>query len=170
MLLRPVARLRPMFAVGVRRLGRARRAFRGWRGQRPFWGSLLLALAGLMILIPPYASFRVGDMAIAIGTIGGVSSVLIGGLLVTIGVALWLRPEFRVIGGIAGGLLALVSFVTTNLGGLVIGMLAGLVGAALLLSWTDQPPAERRLAPETAEVEPDAQDSGADAPPEAEIP
>lgn len=113
--------------------------FRDWRRGRPFWGALLLLVSGLVILLPPYASFRLGDMLISIGTVAGVSSLLIGVLLIVIGVALWLRPAYRVVGAIAGGLLSLVSLVTANLGGFGIGMLLGITGSALLVAWTDQP-------------------------------
>jgi len=113
--------------------------FRGWRRGRPFWGGLFLLASGLVIVLPPYASFRLGDMMISIGTIAGVSALLIGTLLMVIGVALWLRPEYRVVGAIAAGLLSLVSLVTANLGGFGIGMLLGVVGSALLIAWTDRP-------------------------------
>lgn len=113
--------------------------FREWRRQRPFWGGLFLLASGLIILLPPYASFRIGDMMISIGTIAGVSSLLIGVLLIVIGVALWLRPAYRIVGAIAAGLLSLVSLVTANLGGFGIGMLLGVTGSALLVAWTDQP-------------------------------
>src|ERR1022692_1528759 len=61
-----------------------RRAFRIWRRSRPFWGGLLLLLAGLEMLAIPLLSVLAHTsvkVIIYIG-IGGVFGVLIGGLLV----------------------------------------------------------------------------------------
>ncbi|MFB9433874.1 DUF6114 domain-containing protein [Streptoalloteichus tenebrarius] len=120
------------------RLAQGWRAFRTWRRGRPFWAGLFLGLSGVVILVPPYATLRIGDLTLAIRTIGGVSSLVIGVLLITVGLSLWVRPQFRLVAGVAAMLLALVSLVTANLGGFVVGAVLGVVGAALAVSWTDQ--------------------------------
>jgi hypothetical protein len=112
-------------------------AFRTWRRSRPFWGGLLLAAAGLEMLAIPllsvlaHASVKV---VIYIG-IGGVFGVLIGGLLVACGMAIWFHPAQRVFYAIAGVLLAVVSFIATNLGGFFVGMLLGVTGGSLSFGW-----------------------------------
>jgi hypothetical protein len=65
--------------------------------------------------------------------------VLIGGLLVACGLLTWFHPVQRVFYAIAGVLLALGSFVATNLGGFFVGMLLGVIGASLSFGWTPGP-------------------------------
>ena len=123
------------------RVASARRAFRGWRRSRPFWGGLLLLLAGVeLIAIPLLSVLAHGSVKVVIYIgIGGVFGVLIGGLLVACGLLTWFHPVQRVFYAIAGVLLALGSFVATNLGGFFVGMLLGVIGASLSFGWTPGP-------------------------------
>lgn len=125
--------------AAAERVRRTWRGFGSWRRGRPFAAGVFLVLAGVAIAVPPYATFRVGDVVVAVTTIGGGSAVLIGALLMACGLSLWLRVRFRVVAGTTALLLSLVALVTTNLGGLLIGTLLGVFGAALALAWTDQP-------------------------------
>ena len=102
-------------------------AFRAWRRSRPFWGGLLLVLAGLELLAIPLLSVLAhGSVKVVIYIgIGGVFGVLIGGLLVACGLLIWFHPVQRIFYAIAGVLLAVASFVATNLGGFFLGMLLG---------------------------------------------
>ncbi|WNV90084.1 DUF6114 domain-containing protein [Umezawaea sp. Da 62-37] len=120
-------------------LHRAWRAFRAWRRGRPFWAGLFVGLSGLVILAPPYANLRLGDLVISIKTFGGVSALLIGVLLEIAAGALWFRPGFRFPAGVVAVLLSLIALVTTNLGGFLVGTILGLLGGALAVSWTDRP-------------------------------
>lgn len=97
---------------------------------------MFLVGSGLVILAPPFAALRLGDLVISLSTLGGASSLIIGVMLIFIGISVWVRPQFRRPAGIAAGLLALVSLPAANLGGLIVGML---LGAALAISWGDQP-------------------------------
>jgi hypothetical protein len=123
------------------RAASARRAFRDWRRSRPFWGGLLLLLAGVeLIAIPLLSVLAHGSVKVVIYIgIGGVFGVLIGGLLVACGLLTWFHPVQRVFYAIAGVLLALGSFVATNLGGFFVGMLLGVIGASLSFGWTPGP-------------------------------
>ena len=116
-------------------------AFRAWRRSRPFWGGLLLVLAGLELLAIPLLSVLAhGSVKVVIYIgIGGVFGVLIGGLLVACGLLIWFHPVQRVFYAIAGVLLAVASFVATNLGGFFLGMLLGVTGASLSFGWTPGP-------------------------------
>src|ERR1017187_6242327 len=72
-----------------------RREFGMWRRSRPFWGGLLLLLAGLEMLAIPLLSVLAHTsvkVIIYIG-IGGVFGVLIGGLLVACGLLIWFHPS-----------------------------------------------------------------------------
>lgn len=140
-------RTKKQIGKAARVAARGRHAFKGWRRTRPFWGGVFLILGGIVILVPPYASLKLGDMVISIGTVAGVSSLLIGVMMVVIGIALWVRPAYRIVGGIAAGMLALVSLVTANLGGFLIGMVFGIIGAALMIAWTDQPKRSKQIEP-----------------------
>jgi Family of unknown function (DUF6114) len=114
-----------------------RERFRAWRHSRPFAGGLLILLAGLELLLIPLG----GDLGhgaiklvIYIG-IGGVFGVLIGLLLIAAGIMIWVNPVHRVFYGIAGIVLGIVSFPTSNLGGFFIGMLLAIVGGSIAFAW-----------------------------------
>ena len=123
------------------RAASAWRAFRAWRRSRPFWGGLLLLLAGLELLAIPLLSVLAhGSVKVVIYIgVGGVFGVLIGGLLVACGLLIWFHPVQRIFYAIAGVLLAVASFVATNLGGFFVGMLLGVTGASLSFGWTPGP-------------------------------
>ncbi|MGW1891068.1 DUF6114 domain-containing protein [Streptomyces sp. NPDC002004] len=128
-----------------------RRSFRGWRGQRPFWGGLLTLLGGVPIMYLPYANLTLGTMTIRMATTAGAGSLIIGVLLVVLGLTMWFQQHARVFAGVAAILLALVSIVVSNFGGLVIGYLLSLIGGALGVAWAPGKPVEQPAGPEAAE-------------------
>ena len=105
------------------------------------WGGLLLAAGRVDLLAIPLLSVLAhGSVKVVIYIgIGGVFGVLIGGLLVACGLLIWFHPVQRVFYSIAGVLLAVASFVATNLGGFFVGMLLGVIGASLSFGWTPGP-------------------------------
>ncbi|MDX8145630.1 DUF6114 domain-containing protein [Lentzea sp. BCCO 10_0061] len=115
------------------------RGFTAWRRGRPFWAGLFVAVGALLILFPPFAGLKFGDLMISIQTLGGVSALLIGTLLGICAAALWLQPRFRLAAGIVTVLLSLVAIVVTNFGGFIIGTISSLLGGALAVAWTDEP-------------------------------
>jgi hypothetical protein len=122
---------------------RWRAEFREWRRTRPFWGGLLLAIAGIELLALPLfgvLSHHAIKLVIYIG-IGGVFGILIGILLIAAGVMCWVNPAQRVFYGIAGIVLGLGSFPATNLGGFFLAMLLAIVGGSLAFAWTLVEPA-----------------------------
>jgi len=130
-----------------------RTRWQAWRRSRPFWGGLLLLLAGLELVILPLSGVLVHGglkLVIYIG-IGGVFGVLIGALLIAAGTALLVNPEHRSFYGIAGIILGIASFPASNLGGFFLGMLLAIVGGALGYAWTpiplDGPGAQGRPVP-----------------------
>jgi hypothetical protein len=128
-----------------------RAAFRRWRRTCPFWGGLLLLLAGIELLLIPLSGILIHGavkLVVYIG-IGGVFSVLLGVLLIACGLLLWLNPAHRTFYAIAGVVLAVLSFIASNFGGFFIGMLLGIIGGSMGFGWTptaDQP-ARRPLDP-----------------------
>jgi hypothetical protein len=116
-------------------LGRKRISFREWRGHRPFWGGLLTLLAGIPIMYIPYANLTIGSLTVRMATTAGAGSLIIGVLLVVLGLTMWFQPASRVFAGVAAILLALVSLVVSNFGGIVVGYLMGMIGGALSVAW-----------------------------------
>lgn len=125
---------------------RALAAWRRWRRTRPFWGGAFALTGGLVIMLLPANHFTV----LTLPGIAGLAGFLLGGLIAAMGLLLWFLPDQRVILGIAIVLLAIASFVYTNLGGYLLGMLFAIVGGCLGFAWTTnptQPQATHRLPP-----------------------
>ncbi|MER5708509.1 MULTISPECIES: DUF6114 domain-containing protein [unclassified Streptomyces] len=128
------------------------RAFRLWRYRRPFGAGLTLALGGAEILLTQRASITVILTAGADSLVGYVLPVL----MVICGLLVVLNPRQRLFYSVVGVLASLGSWVTSNLGGFVIGMLLGLVGSSLAFGWLPDRPRRRpwrrsrRREPETA--------------------
>ncbi|MFJ1754759.1 DUF6114 domain-containing protein [Kitasatospora sp. NPDC088134] len=126
--------------------------FAGWRGRRPFWGGLMVALAGAEILFTEKAPMR---MMIRIGLLG-LAGYVIPVLMVLCGLLLIFHPVQRVFYSLLSVLATLGSWITSNLGGFFVGLILGLVGSTLAFGWLpDQPRrvgrrarrAERRATP-----------------------
>lgn len=128
------------------RVRRARLAFRRWRRSRPFWGGLLILLGGGEILLTVKAPLPV---IIHIG-LQGTASYVVPLVLFVCGLLVWFNPAQRLFYGILALILALVSWLTSNLGGFFIGMLQGIIGACLVLAWSPKrrpPKKPKRSAP-----------------------
>lgn len=110
--------------------------FRRWRGTRPFWGGLFTLLAALLLLYPPYASLKFGDIEVSLRTTAGISALVIGVVMIACALSFWIRPEWRLSAGILALLLSLVSLVVVNLGSFLIGTLLGVIGSSLAISWS----------------------------------
>jgi hypothetical protein len=110
---------------------RALHAWREWRRARPFWGGLFVVLGAGEILLSEQASF---PLAIHIG-LHGLASYLIPLLLLLCGLLLWFHPLLRTFYSVLAVLLALGSWITSNLGGFFVGMLLGLFGGSLAFAW-----------------------------------
>ncbi|MGW2650698.1 DUF6114 domain-containing protein [Streptomyces sp. NPDC001393] len=124
----------------------ARRRFRTWRGERPFWAGVFTFQASLPILYLPYAHLDLGGMPLALSTTSGAGSLIIGILLMALAFGLWFQQRLRVFAGIATLLLGLVSFPVANFGGLLLGLISALIGGSLACAWI--PP--RAAEPPTA--------------------
>lgn len=120
-----------------------RRRLRAWRRTRPFWGGLLLVLGGTELLLVPLSPLTV---LVSLG-LGGIAAIGIGAALVAAGLFLWFLPQARAYVSVHALLLSVLSFVATNLGGFLVGMLLGIAGSALAFGWTPLP------GPETGDQE-----------------
>lgn len=124
-------------ALGM--VGAVRSGFRRWRRSRPFWGGLLIALAGLEILSTTQLSL--GNIQVSIG-LEGLQSILIPVILITAGILIWAMPVHRIFYGVISLVVALYSLIGVNFGGFFIGMLLGIAGGSLAVAWSPREPDE----------------------------
>ncbi|MEK2493226.1 DUF6114 domain-containing protein [Kitasatospora purpeofusca] len=123
-------------------VARARRAWRGWRGRRPFWGGVLVLFGGAEILFTLRAPLPV---VLHIG-IQGLAGYLVPAVMVLCGLLILFNPAQRLFYSILAVLASLGSWLTSNLGGFLLGMLFGVIGSCLAFGWLpDQPPRRRWL-------------------------
>jgi hypothetical protein len=113
------------------RLTTLRRTVRAFRRTRPFWGGLWLLLGGWTVL---RLSMVPTQVAVAAG-LTGLGGWITGGGMVLCGLAAWAAPSQRYVIGVVGVLLAICSLLVSNLGGLFVGMAAGIVGGSMTLAW-----------------------------------
>ncbi|MFF0300636.1 DUF6114 domain-containing protein [Streptomyces sp. NPDC004562] len=132
------------------RAGR-RAAFRRWRHGRPFWGGLLLAFGGAWILLTMKASLKV---VLHIG-MQGLAGYLLPVLMVLLGLLTLFNPAQRLFYSITGVLVSLGTWLTSNLGGFLVGLLLGVVGSCLVFGWLpdQEPRGSRRERRRAAAVE-----------------
>ena len=124
---------------------RAWRAFRDWRRRRPFWGGLLILLAGAEIFLTEIAPLHV---VIHLG-VEGLAGQAVPFFIAVCGLLLIFNPVQRLFYSIIAMLLTTGSWITSNLGGFILGLILGLVGCALAFAWTPAPdPGPEELAPE----------------------
>lgn len=107
------------------------RRFGRWRHTRPFWGAALLAFAGVVIFWIPLAPVAI---VVAAGT-GAIAGMAIGAALVLLAAIALVAPSQRALAGLMGVLCAVAAFPLSNLGGFVIGSLAGVIGGGLVFAW-----------------------------------
>ncbi|MFI6112271.1 DUF6114 domain-containing protein [Kitasatospora sp. NPDC051164] len=112
---------------------------RDWRGRRPFWGGLLVLLGGAEILFTLRAPLPV---VLHIG-MQGLAGYLVPAVMVLCGLLILFNPAQRLFYSILAVLASLASWVTSNLGGFLIGMLLGVVGSCLTFGWLPDQPLRR---------------------------
>jgi Family of unknown function (DUF6114) len=112
-------------------VGKLWRGWRRWRKGRPFWGGLFTAIAGAEICAIPLAPFKV----MLHQGVAGISSVLMGLLLILMGLTMWFAPQYRSLAGIVSVMLAAASLVLSNLGGFFIGTILAIIGGSLGFGW-----------------------------------
>ena len=144
------------------RLHVARVAFRNWRHSRPFWAGVWTMLGGFLIAYVPATAFKF--LLIANGSL--IIGILVGAIVGFFGLMLWFARPLRVLLGVLILLLSLVSFFTSDFGGLLLGMLMGLIGGSLALAWvpTKTTWRQRRRARKLAKAGAPGTDTSADEP------
>lgn len=110
---------------------KSRRSWRDWRRSRPFWAGLLVVLGGLEILLTVWAPLPV---VLKVG-MQNFLGFLIPVLIVLCGLLLWFNPAQRVFYSLVTVVLSLSAWLTSNMGGFIIGLLLGLIGGSLAFAW-----------------------------------
>lgn len=111
--------------------------FTTWRKRRPFAGSVLIIVSGLMISWIPLNLFLTAFLPGSLAIIG----LLFGGLIVLLGISALLFPNASKVLGIFTIFLSVLSVIGA-LGGFLVGTIIGIIGGSLLMAW--------RLVPETS--------------------
>lgn len=114
---------------------RHRTGFGRWRRSRPFWGGLLITLGVGWILLTEKAPL----LAVVHFGMQGLAGYAIPIAMVLCGVLLWFNPAQRLFYSILAVLLSLGTWLTSNLGGFLIGMLLGIIGGSLAFAWSPRP-------------------------------
>lgn len=123
---------------------------RHWRRTRPFWGGLIMILGGAEILLTVWAPLPVVLHMGLQNSLGYLIPIVIvlGGLLVVF------HPAQRTFAAVVTAVLGLAAWLTSNLGGFVVGMLLTLIGSAMAFAWRPRP-----LAPRSVPAAPDRADA-----------
>ncbi|KGN34232.1 membrane protein [Knoellia sinensis KCTC 19936] len=116
--------------------GSFRRLFRAFRQTRPFWGGLLLILAGVWII--RLMSFSFGF--VITGGWNATAGYVLGGALIIFGLAVWASPLYAPLLGLLSVLVALAAFISANLGGYLVGSLLGVLGGSMVWAWGEKRP------------------------------
>ena len=134
----------------------SRSPFWQWRHARPFWGGLFVFLGGTEIFLTVKAPLPV---VVHVGMQGFIG-YLLPILLALLGLLIIFSPAQRLFYSIVAAVLALASWLTSNLGGFIIGLLLALVGAALTFAWSPTkyatpapPPPAEEVPPPTANLD-----------------
>ncbi|WP_433087510.1 DUF6114 domain-containing protein [Dactylosporangium sp. CA-052675] len=112
-----------------------RRSFRRWRRTRPFWGGLFVVASAVWIFLTVKAPLPV---VVHVG-VQGLAGFLVPIVMLLCGILLWYSPANRTFYSVLALVMALVSWVTSNLGGFLVGLLLGVVGGCLAFSWQPGP-------------------------------
>ncbi|HEY2557591.1 MAG TPA: DUF6114 domain-containing protein [Diaminobutyricibacter sp.] len=106
--------------------------FATWRRERPFVGGILTALAGIELFFS--GQLDLGKIHVQLG-IEGLQATIVPVVLVLLGVLVIAMPAHRIFYGVIALAVSVYSLVGVNLGGFFVGMLLGVVGGILTVSW-----------------------------------
>lgn len=125
----------------------SRRArFGAFYRSRPFVGGLLTVIAGIEIFLSGQLDLTVGKFHVALG-IEGLQATVIPLVLVVLGVLAAAQPVHRIFYGVIALALSVYSLVGVNLGGFFVGMILGIVGGILIVSWMPRAARAEKSAP-----------------------
>lgn len=109
---------------------------RHWVRGRPILAGGCCIFGGAMIILVPLAPLPI-MLEIGWAALFGVG---LGLILIIGGLFMWLVPENRVFVSMVTAVASLISLPAANLGGFIIGMMAGIIGSCLAFAWTPNKP------------------------------
>ncbi|PZR51833.1 hypothetical protein DNL40_14565 [Xylanimonas oleitrophica] len=112
--------------------GSRRERFARWRRRRPFVGALLIVLAGVELFLS--GRIQLDNLQVQLG-FAGMQSTLLPVVLVLVGVLAAAQPAHHVFYGVITLAVSVYSLMGVNLGGFGVGMLLGVVGGIVVVSW-----------------------------------
>ena len=137
-----------------------RRDFRPWREQRPFVGGVLVALAGLeMLLSGPIKLDQLGMNVVLQFGVEGAQATILPIALTLLGILSITQPVHRIFYGVIALAISVYSIAGVNLGGWVVGFLLGVIGGVIVVSWA--PPAEAETSEQADGADSTARDDDA---------
>ncbi|MGI5189355.1 DUF6114 domain-containing protein [Promicromonospora sp. CA-289599] len=146
-----------------------RRDFRPWRKQRPFVGGVLVALAGLeMLLSGPIKLDQLGMNVVLQFGVEGSQATILPLALVLLGILSIAQPVHRIFYGVIALMISVYSIAGVNLGGWVVGFLLGVVGGIVVVSWAP-PEADAETEAESDGTADPAEPRAADDAPDADV-
>ena len=111
-----------------------RAAFRTWRRSRPFWAGFWTIIGGAAVSVGPLSAIKLVMLAGQVVWMG----ILVGVLIAIFGLFLWFDTSLRRLISVFILLLGLLSLITSDLGGFLIGMLLTILGGSMGLAWAPQ--------------------------------
>lgn len=106
--------------------------FAAWRWRRPFWGGLLLTVAGALVM----ATMVQGSLEVALASgARGVAGYILPAFMIVCGVLILFNPAQRIFYSVIGLLASLGSWATSNMGAFMIGTILGVAGSTLAFGW-----------------------------------
>ncbi|MDR7382691.1 DUF6114 domain-containing protein [Promicromonospora iranensis] len=142
-----------------------RRDFRPWRKQRPFVGGVLVALAGLeMLLSGPITLDQLGMNIMLQFGVEGAQATILPIALIMLGILSIAQPVHRIFYGVIALSIAVYSLAGVNLGGWVVGFLLGVVGGIIVVSWAPAETVAAADGTDAGDTQEGAEDDAAAAP------
>ncbi|MFB6284906.1 MAG: DUF6114 domain-containing protein [Halobacteria archaeon] len=119
-----------------RRVDRKRNTFRRWAEKRPFWGALLLIIAGVLLAISPAQTLSMFLFGEGSAKILGIVGLFFALFVFLSGIAAMTQPQLSTLAGLVGIVLSVLSIVGgTEWGALLLGTFAGILGGSLCVAW-----------------------------------
>lgn len=123
---------------GYRRTESVRDGFNDWRADRPFWGALLLILAGLVLSVIPFTALGSFAFTGSTGELIGLIGLFFSFFVFLAGVAAMTQPQLSTLAGMIGIVMSILSIVGGTLGGMFVGTFLGMVGGSLCIAWIEE--------------------------------
>lgn len=136
---------------GYRRTASVRSQFDDWRAERPFWGALLLIVAGLVLSVIPFTALGSFAFTGSTGELIGLIGLFFSFFVFLAGVAAMTQPQLSTLAGMIGIVMSILSIVGGTLGGMFVGTFLGMIGGSLCIAWIEEPVEEDEIEASGAE-------------------